>query len=108
MLEGGGGVEFHARADEAVQLDGNRLVVEIAVEIEKMELENDFRGAVLPDGGGVADIGDAVEGLPVGEAPAGCIDAVWRNQKLRDGEPLGGRASAESDFEDEDDEDFLS
>ena len=30
-------------------------------------------------------------------------------QKLRDGEPLGGRASAESDFSDEDDdEDFLS
>ena len=29
-------------------------------------------------------------------------------QKLRDGEPLGGRASAESDFADEDDEDFLS
>ena len=32
-------------------------------------------------------------------------------QKLRDGEPLGGRASAESDFsdfDDEDDDDFLS
>ena len=30
-------------------------------------------------------------------------------QKLRDGEPLGGRASAESDFaDDDDDEDFLS
>lgn len=32
-------------------------------------------------------------------------------QKLRDGEPLGGKASAESDFaglDDEDDEDFLS
>jgi len=32
-------------------------------------------------------------------------------QKIRDGEPLGGRASAESDFsdfEDEDDDDFLS
>ena len=29
-------------------------------------------------------------------------------QKIRDGEPLGGRASAESDFADEDDEDFLS
>ena len=28
-------------------------------------------------------------------------------QKIRDGEPLGGRASAESDFAD-DDEDFLS
>ena len=30
-------------------------------------------------------------------------------QKIRDGEPLGGRASAEADFaEDDDDEDFLS
>ena len=32
-------------------------------------------------------------------------------QKIRDGEPLGGRASAESDFsdfDDEDDDDFLS
>lgn len=29
-------------------------------------------------------------------------------QKIRDGEPLGSRASAESDFADEDDEDFLS
>ena len=29
-------------------------------------------------------------------------------QKLRDGEPLGGRASAESDFAEETDEDFLS
>lgn len=29
-------------------------------------------------------------------------------QKLRDGEPLGGRASAESDFAAEDDEDFLA
>ena len=29
-------------------------------------------------------------------------------QKIRDGEPLGGRASAESDFADEDEEDFLS
>jgi hypothetical protein len=28
-------------------------------------------------------------------------------QKFRDGEPLGGRASAESDFADEDDDDFL-
>ncbi|MFP3153331.1 DUF2815 family protein [Lachnospiraceae bacterium ZAX-1] len=29
-------------------------------------------------------------------------------QKIRDGEPLGGKASAESDFATEDDEDFLS
>ena len=29
-------------------------------------------------------------------------------QKLRDGEPLGGKASAESDFATEDDDDFLS
>ncbi|MBR3019350.1 MAG: DUF2815 family protein [Clostridia bacterium] len=29
-------------------------------------------------------------------------------QKIRDGEPLGSRASAESDFADDDDEDFLS
>ena len=29
-------------------------------------------------------------------------------QKIRDGEPLGSRASAESDFGNEDDEDFLS
>lgn len=29
-------------------------------------------------------------------------------QKVRDGEPLGGKASAESDFATEDDEDFLS
>ena len=29
-------------------------------------------------------------------------------QKLRDGEPLGGRASAESDFATDDDEDFLA
>jgi len=29
-------------------------------------------------------------------------------QKLRDGEPLGGRASAESDFSTDDDEDFLA
>ena len=29
-------------------------------------------------------------------------------QKIRDGEPLGGKASAESDFADEDDDDFLS
>ena len=29
-------------------------------------------------------------------------------QKIRDGEPLGGRASAESDFADEDEDDFLS
>ena len=29
-------------------------------------------------------------------------------QKIRDGEPLGSRASAESDFADEDEEDFLS
>ena len=29
-------------------------------------------------------------------------------QKIRDGEPLGSRASTESDFADEDDEDFLS
>ena len=29
-------------------------------------------------------------------------------QKIRDGEPLGTRASAESDFADDDDEDFLS
>lgn len=29
-------------------------------------------------------------------------------QKIRDGEPLGGRASAESDFASADDEDFLS
>ena len=85
-LEGGGGVEFHARADEAVQFDGNRLVVEIAVEIEKMELENDFGRAVLPDGRSVADVGDAVDGLPVGEASTGRVDAVWRNQKFRDGE----------------------
>ena len=28
-------------------------------------------------------------------------------QKIRDGEPLGGKASAESDFATEDDEDFL-
>ena len=28
-------------------------------------------------------------------------------QKIKDGEPLGGRASAESDFATEDDEDFL-
>lgn len=28
-------------------------------------------------------------------------------QKIRDGEPLGGRASAESDFADEDEDDFL-
>ena len=28
-------------------------------------------------------------------------------QKIRDGEPLGGRASAESDFTDDDDDDFL-
>ena len=28
-------------------------------------------------------------------------------QKIRDGEPLGGRASAESDFADDDDDDFL-
>ena len=28
-------------------------------------------------------------------------------QKARDGEPLGGRASAESDFADDDDDDFL-
>ena len=29
-------------------------------------------------------------------------------QKIRDGEPLGGKASAESDFASEDDEDFLA
>ncbi len=29
-------------------------------------------------------------------------------QKVRDGEPLGGKASAESDFATEDDEDFLA
>jgi hypothetical protein len=29
-------------------------------------------------------------------------------QKIRDGEPLGGKASAESDFANEDDDDFLS
>ena len=29
-------------------------------------------------------------------------------QKIRDGEPLGGRSSAESDFDTEDDDDFLS
>ena len=29
-------------------------------------------------------------------------------QTIRDGEPLGSRASAESDFGNEDDEDFLS
>ncbi len=29
-------------------------------------------------------------------------------QKIRDGEPLGGRASAESDFDTDDDDDFLS
>ena len=29
-------------------------------------------------------------------------------QKIRDGEPLGGKASAESDFASDDDEDFLN
>ena len=29
-------------------------------------------------------------------------------QKIRDGEPLGGKASAESDFATDDDEDFLN
>lgn len=29
-------------------------------------------------------------------------------QKIRDGEPLGGKASAESDFATSDDDDFLS
>lgn len=29
-------------------------------------------------------------------------------QKMRDGEPLGGKSSAESDFATEDDDDFLS
>ena len=29
-------------------------------------------------------------------------------QKIRDGEPLGGRSRAEDDFADEDEEDFLS
>ena len=29
-------------------------------------------------------------------------------QKIKDGEPLGGKLSAEADFETEDDEDFLS
>jgi hypothetical protein len=29
-------------------------------------------------------------------------------QKIRDGEPLGGKASAESDFADDDDDDFLN
>ena len=29
-------------------------------------------------------------------------------QKIRDGEPLGGKSRAEDDFADEDDEDFLS
>lgn len=29
-------------------------------------------------------------------------------QKIRDGEPLGGKASAESDFAADDDEDFLN
>ena len=28
-------------------------------------------------------------------------------QKIRDGEPLGGKASAESDFATDDDDDFL-
>ena len=29
-------------------------------------------------------------------------------QKIRDGEPLGGKASAESDFDTDDDDDFLA
>ena len=29
-------------------------------------------------------------------------------QKMRDGEPLGGKSSAESDFATDDDDDFLS
>ncbi len=34
MLQGGRRIEFHARADETVQLNGTRLVVKVAVEIE--------------------------------------------------------------------------
>ena len=57
-----------------------------------MQFENDFWWAVMTDGRGVADIGDAVEGLPVGEASTGRIDTVWRNQMLRDGK-IGGWAT---------------
>ena len=90
MLEGGGRVEFYARTDEAVQFDGNRLVVEVAVEIKKMELEKNFRRAVLTDGRRVADVGDAVDGM-CRRKPSTCrIDAIGRNQMFCDGEVGGG------------------
>lgn len=36
------------------------------------------------------------------------IQKLGNLQKIRDGEPLGGKASAESDFATDDDDDFLN
>ena len=38
----------------------------------------------------------------------GIVCGLNNLQKIRDGEPLGGKSSAESDFDTEDDDDFLS
>lgn len=91
MLQGGGGVEFQARTDEAVEFDRNRTIVEVAVEIEEMEFKNDFRRAVLADRRGVADVGNAVEDFRGAESATGRIDTIWGDEVVFDGQ-VGGRA----------------